>query len=233
MNKWILIFSFIAAVSCQTSDDLFIIQQEPIDISKINRVLFLGNSITKAPPSQKYGWLGNWGMAASSIDNDYSHLLRQRIVNLNPSCKFLISNAGGLIEKEYRNLDISQFQKEINFAPDLIIMNIGENIDEETLDIQAFQTGLSNLLAALRPNNSTYVVIAGSFWSKTNVDTSIAEVCNKFGYGFVILRDLSYSKTNMALDQYENINVAVHPNDIGMEKIANRIWTTISWEDKN
>ena len=42
---------------------------------KANKVLFLGNSITLHGPAPAIGWLGNWGMAASTKDNDYVHLV--------------------------------------------------------------------------------------------------------------------------------------------------------------
>ena len=39
-------------------------------------VLCVGNSILAHGPSESIGWSGNWGMAASSADKDYYHLLQ-------------------------------------------------------------------------------------------------------------------------------------------------------------
>ena len=46
---------------------------------RMGRYLFLGNSITLHGPAENIGWKGNWGMAASSADKDYVHLLLARI----------------------------------------------------------------------------------------------------------------------------------------------------------
>jgi hypothetical protein len=35
---------------------------------------------------------------------------------------------------------------------------------------------------------------------------------------------------NMALERFENISVGRHPGDLGMERIATRIWTVLANE---
>ena len=39
------------------------------------RILFIGNSVTWHGPKEDIGWTGDWGMAASSAEKDYAHLV--------------------------------------------------------------------------------------------------------------------------------------------------------------
>ena len=59
----------------------------------VNRVLFLGNSITLHAPAPDIGWTGNWGMAASGEDKDYVHLLLDKIaVSSGGRPRFMVRN---------------------------------------------------------------------------------------------------------------------------------------------
>jgi hypothetical protein len=49
---------------------------------RVERVLFLGNSITRHGPAPKIGWTGDWGMAASARDKDYAHLVAAGLAEL-------------------------------------------------------------------------------------------------------------------------------------------------------
>ncbi len=90
------------------------------------RVLIVGNSITKHGPAPEMGWQGNWGMAASVADSDYVHLLTKDLKVRNPSTEIKVMS-GVPFEQTYADFDLNQFDESVNFKPDLIIMRIAEN----------------------------------------------------------------------------------------------------------
>ena len=100
------------------------------------KVLFIGNSITKHGPAPDIGWNGNWGMAASDLENDYVHLvvnsLREKV-----SVDYSIAQCSRW-EQNYNdteNFFKNNYQDLQDFEADIIIVRIGENVklknDEE------------------------------------------------------------------------------------------------------
>ena len=53
------------------------------------RLLIVGNSITRHAPSAKLGWFGDWGMAASTKENDFVHVLEKMLEELKEYCEKL------------------------------------------------------------------------------------------------------------------------------------------------
>ena len=43
------------------------------------RILFVGNSLTSHGPKADIDWHGNWGMAATSLDKDYVHVVTKAL----------------------------------------------------------------------------------------------------------------------------------------------------------
>nr|WP_068889307.1 SGNH/GDSL hydrolase family protein [Pedobacter panaciterrae] len=195
----------------------------PVAEAKYENVLILGNSITFAAADTKVGWLGNWGMAASAPELDYVHLLTTKFKDLNPKCVVTARNISRF-EREYKTYNYQKDFKEFQeLHPDLIIMRIGENIEQIGLDQSKLEEKYAQLITFLKQNNpDVKILAAGSFWGNDSAD----EIMNKYSK-FVSLKNLSYDHTYKASGLFENYGVSEHPSDRGMKAIAEVIWNSL------
>ena len=60
------------------------------DAAKL-KILFVGNSITKHSPKADIGWYNDCGMAASSVEKDYVHLLVKKVMQYDPNVSYGIA----------------------------------------------------------------------------------------------------------------------------------------------
>ena len=195
---------------------------------KANRILFLGNSITLHGPAPAIGWLGNWGMAASSKENDYVHLMLKAITQTaGKEPQSLVANAASF-ERQYETYDIdSGLKRELAFQADLIIVAIGENVPALTSE-QAkakFLASMTKLLKKLQADGNPVIVVRTCFWPDRAKDTILKQACGEVGGIFVDTSTLGKVEANYARSerQFSHAGVAAHPGDRGMKAIADAI----------
>jgi lysophospholipase L1-like esterase len=223
--KSIPLFSliFLLTTTCQPEIQ---IQKKYILVGPINKVLILGNSITITQPLPEIGWNAHWGMAASAEENDYVHLLINKFKKYNDSVEVRYASVSNF-EREFWNYDYSQLDGFRAFAPDLVIMRIGENVDEKDAIKKNFQDHLHQLITYIRNGRQIAICSTGTFWKSPEVTRQIQAISEKENYIFVPLSDLSYEKSNRATDQFVDPGVGAHPSDKGMKEIADRIAVTL------
>ena len=91
---------------------------------KTERLLVLGNSITRHGPAPKIGWTGDWGMAASAEEKDFVHLVSRGLGS--PALKAM--NIADF-ERDLEASDVqARFKAAWDFKPTLVIVAIGENV---------------------------------------------------------------------------------------------------------
>jgi len=199
---------------------------KPVEPGKIKRIFILGNSITLRPAEPSIGWHHTWGMAASAEDSDYVHLLIKDIHAKQPSAivkvKFIAE-----FERRYRSYNFSNFDSVALFKPDLLIIRISENVNDQAAADSGFISYYDRMIKKIDPENKAIKVIVGGFWKKKNVNKLIEEYAALNGYAFIPNDHLSDDKTNMALGLFENAGVAKHPSDKGMRLIEESIWNHI------
>jgi len=195
--------------------------------TKVQKVLILGNSLTFHRADSSLGWRGNWGMAASAIDKDYLHLLTTDINKKKPSATVMHGTITNF-EKSYWTMDYNAFLAKYKaFKPDMIILEVGENMDDKLIIQDSLSTRIVALVNYLSPNRKVPVVICSSFWPKPNYDRVTKNLCVANQWIYVPLGDLYSDPTNTSHDRFTNVAVGNHPSDKGMYIIAYRIWQKI------
>lgn len=195
---------------------------------KANRVLFLGNSITLHGPKADIGWEGNWGMAASSQDRDYVHLVLRAIdETAGKRPESLVANIADF-ERGFDRYDVeSRLAKELAFKPDLVIVAIGENVPALTTEQakDGFQSQTAKLLKRLKGDGGPVIVVRSCFWPDAAKDAALRQACAEVGGIFVDIGALGREEANFARSErdFTHAGVAGHPGDRGMRAIADAI----------
>jgi len=194
----------------------------------VDRILFLGNSITLHGPSAAVSWSGNWGMAASAPEKDYVHVLVDSIARIRGRRPEMMADNIADFERHFESYDPrSRLAKHLAFRPDLVIIAIGENVPALTTD-QAratFESRLVDLLKIVRANGNPTILVRSCFWPEKTKDAILKKAGTQVGGIFVDIGQLSKDESNFARSErsYAHAGVAGHPGDKGMKAIADAL----------
>ncbi len=217
---------------------------------KADRILFLGNSITLHPPKADINWNHNWGMAASTQDNDFVHLLASRIsqetggvLRLDPTDPTItnpdgsavhgdanIINICGPIEWGYATYDNSIFQQQIADQPDIVVLGFGENVNMSTFDGDKLRETVESLVTALKNGSNPNIFMTSCILgANEQIDDIKRQICAEDPERrvFVDLSGFRLDAANLAsAESYypDSPFVLGHPGDAGMQFIADRLF---------
>jgi Tol biopolymer transport system component len=196
------------------------------------KILFLGNSITLHSPAPAIGWTGNWGMAASTQEKDYVHLLTAEIAKaIGTQPQTMVKNIAAF-ERGYATYDIAtELRPELDFKADIVVVAIGENTAEPTTDEARanFAAAFARLLDELKRHGQPTLFVRSSFWPNATKDGIMRKASSAADATFVDIAALGTDKTNAASSErkIEHAGVAAHPGDQGMRAIADAIFAAI------
>ena len=191
------------------------------------QVVAIGNSITWHTPALALGWMGNWGMSASSESSDYVSRLT-----------LAISAANGSTEVRGKRVNMAELERRLGRArllpdvaasvrsADLVVVELGDNVAKSDEAVRDFSHTYMSLLQMVRDLSSTArIVCLGTWWTREAIDHSIQSGCAAVQGQFVSLRGLSARPelTGKAGVPLGNAGVLAHPGDAGMAEIARRI----------
>jgi lysophospholipase L1-like esterase len=200
-----------------------------------SKILFLGNSITTCPP--KY-----WGLAASTAEKDYAHLLaaaisaktggRLTMIPTTPPItqadgridmgKSNVVNIADVFERGYATYSAAKLRKQIAWKADLVILQFGENIPLATFKAEVFKTSLKKLVADLKQSSNPHIFMPGYILgSNAAIDQMKRDLCAEDPTHRVFVDLSSVGKDASNIGDYG------HPNDKGMALIADTLLKAI------
>lgn len=189
------------------------------------RVLFLGNSITLHAPKEDIGWFGDWGMAASCEEKDYVHVFMEKFRAQYPGAAYRVGQLADWerafwTDEEVLN-DFSELRKW--HADYIFAVILGANTPSETLNEHDYAAHYAKMLEFFDPDHTAKVIVGNMFWANQAKDEAVARAAKMHGAKLVDLNDLGSTDEMMALGQYAHHGVSIHPGDLGMQTIAERL----------
>lgn len=206
--------------------------------------LALGNSVT-LPEENEALWWGSYGMAASAPQNDYVHRVAEHLKAYYGKVNATAVNFQDWEENKLgdRSAYLSTLDGTVTEKLDLITVQLGENI---TANEASTQNDYENLVAYLREKapDATILFLGQILWDNTTVQTIKQQVADAQGIPFLSFEDIRNVEIYEAglgtevlgddgtLHPITNEVVAAHPNDLGMQLIAERINQTLDEQMK-
>lgn len=192
------------------------------------KILFVGNSITSHGPKADIDWHGNWGMAATSLDKDYVHVVTKALAAKQGITPVIMVKNVADFERNHVGYDIAgKYADAAAFKADLVILCIGENVAAlKTPEAQAkYQDQVAALLKTLKSNPKAAIIVRSSFWANEAKDSAMRKACDAVGGTYVDISALAKDEQNYARSErpYKHAGVANHPGDRGMAAIAEAI----------
>ena len=191
------------------------------------KVLIYGNSIAIHGRAPKIGWNADWGMAATSRDKDFAHLIVSALeAKRGERADFRIRNLA-VLERNYRAdlTDFADLASDVAYAPDYVVIAIGENVPSLGKADEADYTKFLSSLAKPLVESAKHppVVMRSPFWKNAVKADCTAKAAKEVGAIYVDAGPLGEKEENMAIGLFEHQGVARHPGDLGMRRLADLI----------
>ena len=184
----------------------------------------MGNSIAKHGPKPSVGWTNDCGMAASSLERDYVHLIVKRIMdNYDPNVSFGIAQVAQYEKDFFNQTPADKYAAAREFDADIIIMFFGANVpktyDTDKYPSKTFARAYEDMRNYLARDDEAIVYHSMGFYIRPVLDAEKITVANQYGEKFIDITDIR--------DRTDVRGLFNHPNDLGMQLIADRFYEAI------
>lgn len=207
---------------------------------KAFKILIIGNSLSYHGMAKEIGWNYISGMAATSKEKDYAHLLFNQIEKKLPTRNICLRiSQFAAFERNLASFKYNSINDLVSFQPDIVIFQLGENVNiyEQNAPL-LFQEKYIELINHFKKNRNTLTICTTPFFPsliKNEIIEKVALETNSY------LVDLSHlpllNSENYAKDEknysgdksiWKVSGIGIHPGDIGMQKIFEQLLITLN-----
>ncbi len=195
----------------------------------IRKMIVTGNSLTWHPPLANSDWNNNWGMAATSRDRDFAHLLQLYIAQAQKvKPELVIDNF-----PDRQVTDPDRHSKVAAMKADLYVIEIGDNLhhDEKYTEENLGKPYEEMLKAVKRANPDALIVCTSTWGGSSRKEPLMQAACGRQNVPFVRIDKFILDPKNRGTT-FKHSGVAWHPGDAGMKCIADALWKAIEPELK-
>lgn len=184
----------------------------------VNKITFIGNSITYHGKLDAIGWMGSWGMAATSGAADYVHVVCSAIKKYNTNVNCQAVNMA-TFERDYEVFNYDVVDSATADA-DIVIVQLGDNVGSG--NPQRFTKAFRQLISHIKTNNPDFIICLSNWFKNEDIDKAKREVVSESDVIFIDIGYLAEDRLNVAKYGHPEINngVGQHPSDKGMRAIA-------------
>lgn len=201
------------------------------------KILVIGNSLSMHGIAKDIGWNHFSGMAATSIEKDYVHLLFKDIEKKLPKNKICLRICNfASFERNPNDFQLKNIDSLINYRPDLIVFQIGENVAIQNLSL--FEEKYIELIDYFKIKGNPQTICTTPFFPSLQKNETVENVALSTNSYLVDLSHLPLlNSENYAKDEKNYLGdksvwkvggIGIHPGDIGMGNIAKQIFITIN-----
>lgn len=204
------------------------------------KILIIGNSLSFHGIAKEIGWNQISGMAASSREKDYVHLLFKKIEKklFDRNICIRISNFAAF-ERNPASFEGQSIDALVNFKPDIIIFQLGENVRIGEQDVPLmFEDKYIELINCFKKPINPLIICTTPFFpslQKNKVIEKVALLTNSYLVDLShlpLLESENYAKNERNYTGDKTVwkvdGIGIHPGDVGMENIAQQLFIIIN-----
>lgn len=196
---------------------------------KSGGLLCIGHSLTKHAPAPALGWYSDCGMAASKKENDYVHLLWEKLKKDNPDIPLCIAK-GAFFERNFVDADkiLPCYKQARDFKPKWIVISLVDNVPQEMAAKYDFIKYYAKLVKYLNPDGAAKMVITTGWYPTSRLNDKLKEFAKQNGITIVDICAIAQKEGMTAKGKFAHHGVASHPSDAGMAALADAYYKALA-----